>query len=132
MIRKAILALALGASLILSAPNASYAQGTKPSTAGSNGGAVSPARSGPSGSGAKNVAVGSDIGSPSSEPSTSLSDRSGAGAPPVTRGGDVPNQIARLAPAAFFMFLVLAGGLYWFVFRRSTPTGGDASSQGKS
>jgi len=132
MIRKAVLALLLGVALALSAPPSVRAQGAKSNTTGSNGGFVSPARSGVSGEGVKNVAVGSDIGSPASEPSTSLSDRAGAGAHPVTRGSDMTRQIAILAPVAFLMFLVLAGGLYWFVFRRSTSNEGDAASQGKS
>jgi len=132
MIRKAVLALLLGAALALGAPPSARAQGAQSNTTGSNGGFVAPAHSGVTGEGAKNVAVGSDLGSPASEPSTSLSDRAGAGAHPVTREGDVTKQIAILAPIAFFMFLVLAGALYWFVFRRATSEEGDAAAQGKS
>ncbi len=130
MIRKAITALCLGASLGLGAPHTSRAQGGNPSSnkLGSNGGFVSPSRSGVSGLGAKNVAADSAAGSPGSAPQTSLSDRSGSGAKPATREGDVPKQVGILAPVAFFMFLVLAGGLYWFVFRKPTSPEGEAAS----
>ncbi len=128
MIRKAITALCLGASLGLGAPHTSWAQGGNPSSnkLGSNGGFVSPSRSGVSGLGAKNVAADSAAGSPGSAPETSLSRRSAG--EPATREGDVPNQIGILAPVAFFMFLVLAGGLYWFVFRKPTMPEGEAAN----
>ena len=128
MIRKAVLALCLGALLGLGAPQTGWAQGSKTNTQGSNGGFVEPANSGPSGLGAKNVAADSAAGSPGSEAETSLS-RPSAGEP-ATRESDVPKQIGILAPVAFFMFLVLAGGLYWFVFRRpSTPEGEAAAAK---
>lgn len=132
MIRNAVLALCLGASLGLSAPQTVWAQGSKTAnTQGSNGGFVSPSNSGISGLGAKNVAADSASGSPGSQPETSLSRRGAA--EPATREGDVPKQIGILAPVAFFMFLVLAGGLYWFVFRKpSTPEGEAASNGGQT
>lgn len=129
MIRKAVLSLCLGAALGLGAPQTIRAQEAKTATTlGSNGGSVSPANSGPSGLGAKNSAVDSAAGSPGSQPETSLSRRSAG--EPATREGDIPKQIGILAPVAFFMFLVLAGGLYWFVFRRSSTPEGEAASNG--
>lgn len=129
MIRKAIFALCLGASFGLSAPQTVRAQSSKAATTqGSNGGFVEPANSGPSGLGAKNVAADSAVGSPGSQPETSLSRRGAA--EPATREGDVPKQIGILAPVALFMFLFLAGGLYWFVFRKATTPEGEAASNG--
>ena len=127
MIRKTLLALCLGALVGLSAPPQVQAQAQHSNKLGSDSGFVSPAHSGVSGLGAKNVAADSAAGSPGSEAETTLS-RPGAGEP-ATREGDVPKQIGILAPVAFFMFLVLAGGLYWFVFRKpSTPEGEAASA----
>lgn len=120
MIRQALVALCLGAALSLGAPGISHAQ----NTTGSNGGFVSPSNN------VKKVAPDAAAGSPGSLPDTSLDDRSGAGAKPATREGDVTNQVAHLAPVALFMFLVLAGCLYWFVFRKSTTPEGEAASKG--
>lgn len=129
MIRKATIALCLGVSLGLSAPHAGWAQGQQHSNKlGSDSGFVSPARSGVSGLGAKNTAAESAAGSPGSEAETTLSQRGAA--EPATREGDVPKQIGILAPVAFFMFLVLAGGLYWFVFRKPSTPEGEAASNG--
>lgn len=129
MIRKATIALCLGVSLALSAPHAGWAQGQQRSNKlGSDSGFVSPAHSGVSGLGAKNTVADGAAGSPGSEAETTLSRRGGA--EPATREGDVPKQIGILAPVAFFMFLVLAGGLYWFVFRRSSTPEGEAASNG--
>lgn len=131
MIRKAALALCLGASLGLGTPQIVRAQGRAHSNGlGSDGGFVSPSRSGVSGLGAKNVAADSAAGSPGSAPETSLSRRSAG--EPATREGDVSKQVGILAPAAFFMFLVLAGGLYWFVFRKPTTPEGEAATTGQT
>lgn len=128
MIRKALLALCLGAFFGLSAPPRVQAQQQQSNTLGSNGGFVKPGSSSPSGLGAKNVAADSAAGSPGSEPETTLSRRGAA--EPATREGDVPKQIGILAPVAFFMFLVLASGLYWFVFRKPSTPEGEAASNG--
>ena len=121
-------ALCLGVLLGLSAPRTAHAQGPKTATTlGSNGGSVSPADSGASGLGAKNVAVGSDIGSPGNAPATSLSDRS-AGAT-ATSESDEPSQILHLAPYAFGLFLLLAGALYWGVFRKPTTVAGEEAAE---
>lgn len=124
MIRKWLLALGLGVTFAVGTPATIHAQ----NTTGSNGGFVSPDNSGVSGLGAKNVTADSAAGSPGSAPETSLSTR-GAGEP-ATREGDVPNQIGKLAPVALFMFLVLAGCLYWFVFRKPTTPEGQAAADG--
>jgi hypothetical protein len=131
MIRKALIALCLGASLGLISPQSVRAQGRAHSNGlGSDGGFVSPSRSGVSGLGAKNTAADSAAGSPGSAPETSLSRRSAG--EPATREGDVPKQVGILAPVAFFMFLVLAGGLYWFVFRKPTTPEGEVAAQNQT
>lgn len=116
MKNRLFLTLALGIVLGVGA-NGSMAQ----STVGSQGGSVIPGI-------VKQATPNAAAGSPGSEPENSLSTRGSFKGTP--REGDVMRQIGILAPVAFVLFLVLAGGLYWFVFRKPTTPEGEAASTG--
>ena len=124
MIRNWTLTIALGVALAFGAAHVSYAQ----STDGSNGGFVVPGNSSSHMTGTHNAAVGDGIGSAGAAPQTSLSGRTGGVS--VTRESDIPHQIGVLAPAALLLAIALAGGLYFFVFRKSTTEEGDAAANG--
>ena len=127
MKNKWFLAFAFGAMLSVGAPTVGWAQGS--ASSGSNDGR-SPASSVPANGNAKrDVGPNGAAGSSGWLPENSLSQRSAAD--PVTREGDVPNQIATLAPYAAVLALLLVGALYWFVFRKPTSPEGEAASKGQ-
>lgn len=80
----------------------------------------------------RRVPADSAAGSAGSDSATSLSDRAGSGARSDTRASDEPYQLEHLAPYALGLFLLMAGGLYWLVFRKPTSAAGEVAAENEA